>query len=99
MLLARASAKLTPVRIFGIALALVLFAIPFEYCMDGLGFGFPFAWYHPGHDDWGAYVIDPDDYLSDVIDFVNIAASLAVWLIVYSSVSWYSKRNSSQQKS
>jgi len=79
-------------RLFGVALALVLFAMPYEYCMSGTGYGFPFAWYHPGHGEWGTYIVDPSKNISDVIDPVSIAASLAVWFIIYGLVTWYVAR-------
>ena len=90
-------AKSIPVRIFGGVLALLLFALPYEYCMDGTGYGFPFACFHPGHDDWGAYVINPTETFSDVIDPVNISAALVLWGIIYCSVSWYVKRKSNKK--
>ena len=69
---------LIAVHIFGGVLALMLFALPYKYCMCGSGYGFPFAWYHPGHNDWGAYIVEPTEKFSNVIDLVNIVASLAL---------------------
>jgi hypothetical protein len=79
-------------RIFGVVLAGVIFGVPFEYCMEGVGYGFPFAWFHPDHNDWGAYVISSNENSSNVIDFPNIALSLLVWAIAYLGVRHSLKR-------
>lgn len=75
------AAILLRLRLFCIAVAGVLFGMPFEYCMEGSGYGFPFAWLHPYHGDWGAYVIHPHEHSSDAIDLLNIAMSLLLWAI------------------
>ena len=82
----------TGLRIFGVVLAGLLFCLPFDYCMEGLGYGFPFAWFHPDHNDWGAYVISPNENSSNAIDLPNIALSLLVWAIAYFGVRYYLKR-------
>ena len=71
--------RLIQVRIFGVVLALLLFALPYDFCIDGVGYGFPFAWLHPGHGEWGTYPINPSEKFSDVIDIANIAISFAAW--------------------
>jgi hypothetical protein len=76
----------------GAVLALILFAVPYEFCMDGKGYGFPFAWYHPGHGEWGAIVLDPYDKFSDVIDFPNLAISVTVWGVAFGALLWHDRR-------
>ncbi|MBN8530988.1 MAG: hypothetical protein J0L97_03895 [Alphaproteobacteria bacterium] len=66
--------------------------------MDGYGYGFPFAWLHPYHDnDWGAYAIDPNEIAGTAIDYLNIALSLVLWAIAYFLAWRYFKRSSSNQ--
>lgn len=80
--------KITFLRIFAVILALILFAVPYQHCMRGIGYGFPFAWYHPGHDEWGEYVLTSEAKFSDVIDFVNISISFALWGAIIGFLSW-----------
>ena len=69
-------------------LAAMLFAVPWEYCMDGNGYGFPMAWLHPGHGEWGAIVLDERDKAGEVIDVPNLLGSLLLWLVI-SWIVWF----------
>lgn len=62
-----------------IAAGLLLIALPWEYCMDGTGYGFPFAWYHPGHDEAWCWKVHPEEKFSAVVDPSNLIASLLLW--------------------
>ncbi len=81
-------------NLIAIVLALVIFALPYEYCMDGNGYGFPFAWYHPGHGEWGAVEIDRGQKISDVLDLVNLFGSMVLWSFMVGFVRWLAKRTS-----
>lgn len=62
-----------------LAAAYVLFALPWDYCMDGRGYGIPFAWWHPGHGEEWAWPLQPEAKFSPVIDAGNLLASLLLW--------------------
>jgi len=82
-------------RFLGVALALLLFALPYEYCMAGLGLGFPFAWLHPGHGEWGSVALAADREHGKVLDLRNLGVSLAIWIVTYAALRfWLGRRRS-----
>ncbi len=71
-----------------VLLALVLFGLPWEFCMNGTGYGFPFAWFHPGHGEWGEFPLHGDIDHGAVIDLPNLLASLfllaaGAWAVMF----------------
>jgi hypothetical protein len=45
----------------GVVAGFVLLLLPWEYCMAGNGYGFPFAWYHPNHQEPGEVAVGNGD--------------------------------------
>ena len=82
---------LSAANVIAVVLALVIFALPYEYCMDGNGYGFPLAWYHPGHGEWGTVEIDRGQKISDVLDLVNLFGSMVLWSFMVGFGRWLSK--------
>ncbi len=61
--------------------------------MDGNGYGFPMAWLHPGHGEWGAIVLDERHEAGAVIDLPNLVGSSLLWLAISLGVwFWVRKR-------
>jgi hypothetical protein len=79
-------------KLFLVAVGIVLFAVPYPYCMDGYGYGFPFAWFHPGHGERFAIPVHPDEKLSDIIDIENIIVSTIIFASIAGAVAWFRRR-------
>ena len=60
----------------GLIAGAVLFALPFEYCMAGNGYGLPFPWYHPNHGEPGAIPVGDGDM---AVGTSNLISAAALW--------------------
>lgn len=60
----------------GVAAGFVLLLLPWEYCMAGNGYGFPFAWYHPDHQKPGEIAVGDDDM---AVEPRNLAISMVLF--------------------
>ena len=76
----------------GLALAGVLFVLPYEFCMAGTGYGFPFAWLHPGHEMPGEYSLQPELRHGAVFDPLNLTAAVLLWAALQGGLWWLAKR-------
>lgn len=61
-------------------IAAVLFALPYEFCMDGTGWGFPWAWLHPDHGAPDEIALGPGHF-GLAFDPANLGWSMVGWSV------------------
>ncbi|MFO1461032.1 MAG: hypothetical protein U1G08_16710 [Verrucomicrobiota bacterium] len=64
---------------WGVALTATTMLIPYQYCMDGAGRGFPFAVYCPSCGAWlPAFAFD-DSKIPQILDLGGFLVDVLVW--------------------
>ena len=65
--------------LWGVALTGVVMLVPYEYCMDGPGRGFPFAVYSPSCGAWVPVVAFDDSKVPQVLDAGGFVGDVVAW--------------------
>ena len=77
----------------GVIITGAIMLVPYEYCTDGPGRGFPFAVLSPLHGpSLGAVRLQPDTNNGQGFDFVSLAGDVVVWAGVAAGVSLFVRR-------
>lgn len=77
----------------GIIITGAVMLVPYEYCMDGSGRGFPFAILSPLHGPSpGAIRLQPDTKNGQGLDFLSLAGDVIIWGAVAAGVSLFVRR-------
>lgn len=65
--------------VWGVALTAMTMLIPYQYCMDGPGRGFPFAVYCPACGAWLAAFAFDDSKIPQILDLGGFFGDALVW--------------------
>src|SRR5437868_8751291 len=64
----------------GIVITAAIMFVPYEYCADGPGRGFPFAVLNPSHGpSFGTVQIQPDEKNGQSFNLVSLMGDLVIW--------------------
>jgi hypothetical protein len=79
--------------LFGIGITALTMTVPYEYCMDGPGRGFPFAVYSPACGAWVPVVAFDGSKIPQVLDLGGLVGDAVVWGTAVALLRrWHSRR-------
>ncbi len=75
--------------LFGIGVTALTMTVPYEYCMDGPGRGFPFAVYSPACGAWVPVFAFDDSKIPQVLDLGGLVGDAVVWAAAVAFLRWW----------